>query len=450
MTAPPRAPSAETSAAKTLWIVVIAVAVRGLVSVFGYALLVLVSRALSTAEYGRYAFAASVALAGAALGVRGTDQLLVQQAPRLVVGRSKFLADLQHFVQRRTTVGVAIAVPLGMALVAVQSRDVGPADYLLPALLVGALIATGAYATVENAWLSAHQRPLLADAITLLGTAVLTLVAFAGVRYGFGRESGTAALLAQVVGTVGGLVAVYYVNTALRAPVASNGAGPLQVRHWTRVGKSFLQMAVCQAASGRSIVIALGLALDAEEFALVFAAWKISQLLEVPQMAVGSWAAPRFAGDPDHERLQSLLTLLARFLAGIGLTAGLALLVVREPVLGFFGSDFAEASTALMIMVIGRVVVLQFGPVPYLLGAMGSHRVMLRIEVVLAVVGLPAATAAAWGFGVTGAAVGIALTSVVRTVAMWWALGRHHSLWGLPISPNSRGHALLLTKPDAL
>jgi O-antigen/teichoic acid export membrane protein len=125
-------------------------------------------------------------------------------------------------------------------------------------------------------------------------------------------------------------------------------------------------------------------------------------------------------------------------MATIGLFLGLALIALRGPLLGVFGSEYRSAADAFMILLIGQAFVQIFGPVGYLVGVMGSERSMLRIEAGVAIVGVPFAALLALRFGVNGAAFGIVVSLVVRTVAMWWTLGRRHSLWGLPVSIGRR------------
>lgn len=419
----------------TLPVMIVAVGVRLLVSVFGYVLQVLVSRSATTAQYGRYAFAASLALALGGLSGRGADQLILQQAPRFVSASPVFLSGLRRFVVRRTLMGLLIALPLSLVILTL-SEDSIPSwrSHALYVGLAAATIVAGAAGSIENAWLSAHGRPLLADTITFLATAVLSCVVFVAIAIGFDRRSGEAALFSVLLGTTIAVTIIHLCCRGMTSGFQTADPGELSERHWRRVASKFFMVALCQAASGKTIVLALGLALNPVEFALLFAAWKMAQLLDIPHMAIGSWSVPRFAGAKDPRSMQPLLTNISRFMATIGLFLGLALIALRGPLLGVFGSEYRSAADAFMILLIGQAFVQIFGPVGYLVGVMGSERSMLRIEAGVAIVGVPFAALLALRFGVDGAAFGIVVSLVVRTAAMWWTLGRRHSLWGLPVS----------------
>jgi O-antigen/teichoic acid export membrane protein len=422
----------------TLPVMIVAVGVRLLVSLFGYVLQVLVSRSATTAQYGRYAFASSVALAFSGLAPRGSDQLVLQQAPRFVFASPVFLSGLRRFVVRRTLVGFAIAVPVSIVVLTLGDTPDALGTYLLYASLTVATVIVGSFGTLENAWLSAHGRPLLADTLTFLATAVLSCAVFLVISIGLDRHSGEMALLSVLLGTAMAVAIIHLCCRWTTRGFEAADPGELSERHWRRVANKFFMVALCQAASGRSIVLALGFALDPTQFALLFAAWKMAQLLDVPHMAIGSWAAPRFAAARDARSMQPLLTTISQFMAVISVVLGVALIVFRDPILGVFGDEYRGVARAFVVLVVGRSVVQQLGPVGYLLGVMGSERSMLRIEAGVAIFGVPFATLLAWRFGVNGAAIGIVVSLVVRTVAMWWSLGRRHSLWGLPIRIEAR------------
>jgi O-antigen/teichoic acid export membrane protein len=423
---------ATTVLLSTLPVMIVAVGVRLLVSVFGYVLQVLVSRSATTAQYGRYAFASSVALAFGGLAARGSDQLVLQQGPRFVFASPVFLSGLRHFVVRRTLVGLIIAVPVSVAVLTLGETPDTLGTYVLYASLTAATVVVGSFGTVENAWLSAHGRPLLADTLTFLATAVLSCAIFVAIGIGLDRRSGEAALLSVLLGTAIAVAVIHLCCRGMTSGFETADPGELSERHWGRVANKFFMVALCQAASGRTIVLALGLALDPTEFALLFAAWKMAQLLDIPHMAVGSWSTPRFAGAREPRSMQPLLTSISRFMSAIGIVLGVALILLRDPLLGVFGDEYRGAAKAFVVLLIGQAVVQQFGPVGYLLGVMGSERSMLRIEAGVALVGVPFAALLAWRFGVNGAAFGIVISLVFRTLLMWWSLGRRHALWGLP------------------
>jgi len=418
----------------TLPVMIVAVGVRLLVSVFGYVLQVLVSRSATTAQFGRYAFATSLALAFSGLAARGSDQLILQQAPRFVSASPVFLSVLRRFVVRRIVIGLVIAVPASVVVLTLAEDSATWRSQALYAALTAATVVVGAVGIIENAWLSAHGRPLLADTLTLLATAVLSCVIFLAIGVGLDRRSGEAGLLSVLLGTTIAVVVIHLCCRGMTSGFQTADPGDLSERHWRRVASKFFMVALCQMASGRTIVLALGLALHPVEFALLFAAWKMAQLLDIPHMAIGSWAVPRFAGAKDTSTLQPLLTHITRFMSTIGVFVGLGLIVVRAPLLGVFGDEYRSAANAFIILLVGQVVVQLFGPVAYLLGVMGSERSMLRIEAGVAIVGLPCAVLLAFRYGVNGAALGIVASLVGRRVAMWWMLGRRHSIWGLPWS----------------
>ena len=157
-------------------------------------------------------------------------------------------------------------------------------------------------------------------------------------------------------------------------------------------------------------------------------AFNIAFLTALPRTAVNVLLAPAFAGlHARHDRagLQALATRSALWTLLGATCIALPAAVLAEPVLSWFGRDFAAGVPALRILLVGQVVVAGAGSQLYLLTMTGHERaaatLMLASTVGNAVVGAVFIRL----FGLTGAAVATTLTMVAWNAAMALSIWRH-------------------------
>jgi O-antigen/teichoic acid export membrane protein len=140
-------------------------------------------------------------------------------------------------------------------------------------------------------------------------------------------------------------------------------------------------------------------------------------------------------------RLQRMLTASSRWIFGLTLPAGLALIVLAQPLLRIFGPEFVAAVSPLAILCVGRLVNVATGWNLASLMMTGYQReaasllaVMLALNVVVS-----AALISAWG--INGAAAGSAIRMIVWNLLLSWQLrartGLDSSILGLPVRPST-------------
>lgn len=152
-------------------------------------------------------------------------------------------------------------------------------------------------------------------------------------------------------------------------------------------------------------------------------AMQISQIAYFGLNAVNSVVAPRFArlAHGDHTvRLRRLVTVGSRsvFLMSFAVLIFMAVLGPRF-LRSTFGEEFLPAYTPLMILLAGQLANAYFGSVGVLLNMTGHERANARIVTIAAAVNVCLNIGLIPIFGMVGAAVATALTSLVWNIALW-------------------------------
>jgi O-antigen/teichoic acid export membrane protein len=103
-----------------------------------------------------------------------------------------------------------------------------------------------------------------------------------------------------------------------------------------------------------------------------------------------------------------------------------------------FGAEYAAASTIVLVMIVGHVVLVLSGNPPYILTMTGQQRIVLIVNLGAAIVMVVLGTLGALTYGATGLAAGSSASLIVQHGLLWWLARRKLGLWthvGRPILP---------------
>lgn len=149
------------------------------------------------------------------------------------------------------------------------------------------------------------------------------------------------------------------------------------------------------------------------------AANQIVGLLGLPLVAVGSVIVPKFAVASANEEKKKLDEAFRRAtITSIGLSAPLLIVFAFFPavVAQFFGGDFFDARSVVLILLIGAAVNIAAGPVGALLAVAGEEQAVGTSRVVAAVATLVLCVVTVPKYGADGAAFSMTLGQIVFNV----------------------------------
>lgn len=333
---------------------------------------------LGAASYGAY----TQALAWASLlgipALIGADQLLVRQ---IAGSRSTGEWGLSRGLWRRSQRSVVVAslsvilLAVGLAWMLRGHYDEETRRAIHIALLMVPVVALtrlrqGALQGLGHVTASQTPEFLVRPGLFTLSVCLLPLLGVWSLNSG-------GALTANLMANLAALAAGSWLLTR-RWPESFRDATPvLPTDAWWKASISLVVLGGLQVVNAQTDLLMLG-PLRGKSVAGIYAiAVYLSALVPFFLYAFNAAIAPRVSelwAKKDREGLQRALTHSIRTVALLSVLPVAALLLLREPLLGFIGPEYLAAGSPLTILVVGQLVNVLMGSVGVLLIMTGHER----------------------------------------------------------------------------
>ncbi|PWG61338.1 oligosaccharide flippase family protein [Spiribacter halobius] len=394
------------------------------------ALTILLARTLGPAGYGLYAYVYALVWLMVVPAELGLPMLVVRETAR---ARAHHRWDLMRGVWRWAAV-MAIGLAVGVTLVA------GSAAWTLAARFSAEQLATFAWGVLlaplmvlgnlAGAALRGLRHVLqgqLPDLVIRYSLA-LALCAVGALVAGDAFTPDVAMALHAAAAAVALLAGLHMLARA--RPEELSGAQPAyRRREWLTSTIPLALVAGTYLIHQQTDIVILGLLVDDADVGIYRVAVQTSGFVAFGLHAVNMIAAPQFArlhALGDRERLQAVVTTTARVILALTALVVACLVLFGRPVIGFaFGSDYAAAYLAIVILAIGQVCNAAFGSVVFLLNMSGCERVTLRVLACAVVLNIGLNLLLIPLFGLEGAALATATTLALWNFLLWRAVRRH-------------------------
>jgi O-antigen/teichoic acid export membrane protein len=409
-----------------------------------YAAQLVLARLAGAASYGDYAFVFAWVTVLAYLAALGFDVSLLRLVPAYQERRDwGLIRGVIRYAETRTVaLGAGIAVAGTIAVLIARERL--PPE-LRATFLVGLpMVPVWALLWVRSATVRAWGGVLTAlapDRLVRDGVLLLVLgIAGAGlVRH----VNAPFAMLATLAGSVVGLALVSVARRA-RRPGEVRLATPRSDRpQWRRIALPLVVIAIAETAMNRAGVVLVGWIIGTTSAGFYSLAFNLSSIVVLPRMAVNALFAPMVSAMFVRRELGGLQALIGRTavwtLLG-GAAIALPLAVLAQPMLAWFGHDFAAALPLLRVLLIGQMVAAGAGSQIFLMTMTGHEHAAAVILSAGTVIEIVAAALLTVLFGALGAAIGYTLMLVAVNAAMMLFIRRKLGLMpGLIAAGRSRG-----------
>jgi O-antigen/teichoic acid export membrane protein len=205
-------------------------------------------------------------------------------------------------------------------------------------------------------------------------------------------------------------------------PRAVEEAVPAYARsEWCRTTLPLVIIAVSETAMNRTGVVLLGWLGYTKDAGIYALAFNIALMVMVPRMAMNTLFAPAVSAlfvRNDRPALQAMITKAALWALCGGACIALPLALFSDPLLAWFGHDFAAAATLVRILLFGQVIAAGAGSQLFIMTMTGNER-SAAILIVLSVAANGAATFLLIGvLGPVGAAVANTATLIAWNAGM--------------------------------
>jgi O-antigen/teichoic acid export membrane protein len=408
-----------------------AFAVRVASAAIAYIAQIVLARWMGTFEYGIYVFVWTWVLilgsvSGLGFGVaagRFVPEHQEKKEPDLLRG---FLRGSRAYGLAAGTVfaalGIAIILLLGDKI---ESHFVWP--------LILALICLPFFAVTETQ--DGIARTLDAPGIALVPPYILRpllLLALMILTHEAGlAATATVALLCAIVATW--LTALVQFVALARHLGRRVPAGPRRFasRYWLAAS---LPLFVADGAHVMLLnvdVLILAFFVPPDQVGIYFAVTKTLVLGAFVAFAVGAAVAHRYAEyhvSGDRERLQAFVLQSAQWTFWPTLAAVALMVLLGRPFLALFGPSFVEGYPLMLILSLGVLLRAAVGPTDRLLAVLGEQTVLARLILATLLVAIALHVLLVSLYGVTGAAIAVALTTLVEGGLLAWAAHRRLGL----------------------
>jgi len=419
----PAQPVQPVKSLRTHWLqgAGVGVLLQGIGLVFGFATNVFVARLLGPHGLGQYSYVLAIV---AVLSVMATLGLPTVIARLLATYQSKGeWAQARGILKWSNLVIGSTGLLLGLGLVAggmLLDRNSQLQLYLLAAPLVVVL----AWTNIRQRALQGLHRPLAAQlpeqfikhSVFLSVGVILWISGYQFIM----RPNGVMAvwLLASTASLLFGAALL----RRLSPPALRTADSSYEPRAWLTIALPILFTDVLGVVLGNTDTIILGWLRSLEEVGLYQVAFRLSimmlVLLGASNWVLTPWFA-RFHATSEKERLQSVVTRTTRAIFAATLVLYLVAALWGKTLLGvFFGEKFVESYPILLILGAGQLINVACGPAYNLLAMTGGQRELawstaaaVMLNILLCLLLIP-------GFGLTGAAISVAITTSAYNVLL--------------------------------
>lgn len=405
--------------------------VRVASAAIAYIAQIVLARWMGTFEYGIYVFVWTWVLilgsiSGLGFGVAAGRFVPEHQEKRETDLLRGFLLGSRAYGLAAGTafaaLGVAIVLTLGDKI---ESHFVWP--------LILALICLPFFAVTETQ--DGIARTLDAPGIALIPPYILRpllLLALMIATHEAGVAStATIALLCAIVATwLTALIQHVALTRHLRRSVP-RGPRRFASRYWLAASVPLFIADGAHVMLLNVDVLILAFFVSPDQVGIYFAVTKTLVLGAFVAFAVGAAVAHRYAEyhvSGDRARLQAFVLRSAQWTFWPTLIAVTLMVLLGRPFLSLFGPGFVEGYPLMLILSLGVLLRAAVGPTDRLLAVLGEQTVLARLVLITLIVAITLHVVLISQYGVIGAAIAVALTTLVEGGLLAWAAQRRLGL----------------------
>jgi O-antigen/teichoic acid export membrane protein len=388
-----------------------------------------IARILGVDTYGVYAYVFAWMVILAYFSTLGFDVGLLRFVPAYEAERAwPLLRGVIQYAQRRAMLVGLSVIFIGILVVnawasSPELRSTFLAGFALVPILALVRIrcsAVRAFGGVVSA--------LVPDRVVRDGT-LIGLLAIASLGLGWTLN----APFVMVATLISSALAFVCAGLAMRRrrPRAIDDILPAYAAAWRRAAIPLVILGATEALLNRTGVILLGWIADTKSAGIYSLAFNIALVVTLPRIAVNTLFAPVISdlhARGDKETVQLLITRTASWTFCAGICIAAVLFLLANPLLAWFGAGYEAGVPALRILLISQVMAASAGSQLYVMTMTGHERSAAMLLALCAMVNAAASALLVGMFGLTGAAIGTAVSLVVWNVAMALFLSRRLNL----------------------
>jgi O-antigen/teichoic acid export membrane protein len=389
----------------------------------------LVARLVGAETYGVYAYVIAWMTILAYFSALGFDIALLRFVSAYQTTEAWSLArGVIQYAERRTLAVSVLVMLAGTSAVVIWSRQFSPE--LRNTFLVGfILVPLWALLWVRCSIVRAFGGVVLALAPDKVVRDGLLLVLVVLANLWLRRQiDAPLVMMATLVSSVVALGLASGAMRRLRPGVFTIVPPEYAALTWRRTAVPLVIITAAEALLNRTGVVLLGWFGETTQAGVYSLAFNIAFLVVLPRAAVNTLFAPTISSlfaRKDHATLQALVTQAASWTLCAAVCIALALAVLAEPILTWFGKDFADGVPALRILLVGQVIAASYGSQLSVMTMTEHERGAAALLMLSVFVNVVASVVFISMFGLIGAAIATSIALIVWNLAMALFIRRH-------------------------
>ncbi len=402
-------------------------AVHFFAAILGIILVIVMTKGLGKSDYGIFSFSFSVIGIVVNLATYGLCALTVRETPSLLskgqTGMSKGLYKWSVKLIIVLCISFALIAAGYIAFTAFYLHIYKQTDYIVPLLL--ALISVPVYGLMN--YYSASLRGRYKIVLSLLPDNIIKpaifLVCLGLLHVFFLNFNATTAILANAIAY---LFATVFAIAAFYKVSAFNGiTAEYNKELWKNTFKSFLLLLILTSIDSRMDILMLGYLKTPAHVGVYSAAEMLGTKLVVFQQIMNFISAPsisRMHTLEEKEKLQSAITKISKGVVLISFPVFLVLIIFSKYIMSYFGPGFGDGQMVLIIITIGQLVNLIFGPVGNLSIMTGNQRYLILFTAVSLVINFSVNLLLTPAMGINGTAIAFSTSLIAWNVGMFFTI----------------------------
>jgi O-antigen/teichoic acid export membrane protein len=389
----------------------------------------LVARLIGAETYGVYAYVIAWMAILAYFSALGFDIALLRFVSAYQTTEAWSLArGVIQYAERRTLAVSILVMLAGTSAVVIWSRHFPPE--LRNTFLVGfILVPLWALLWVRCSIVRAFGGVVLALAPDKVVRDGLLLVLVVLANLWLRRHiDAPLVMMATLVSSIVALGLASGAMRRLRPSVLTIAPPEYDALTWRRTAVPLVIITAAEALLNRTGVVLLGWFGETTQAGIYSLAFNISFLVVLPRAAVNTLFAPAISilfAQKDHATLRALVTQAASWTLGAAVCIALALAVLADPILTWFGKDFADGVPALRILLVGQVIAASYGSQLSVMTMTEHERGAAALLMLSAFVNVVASIVFISMLGLIGAAIATTIALIVWNLAMAVFIRRH-------------------------
>jgi O-antigen/teichoic acid export membrane protein len=397
----------------------------------------LIARIVGVETFGVYSYVLAWVTVLAYTSALGFDIALLRFVPAYRANQAwALLRGVIRYAQLRMAAASILVIVIGFTVIAVLARNISPelgqtflaGFFLVPvwALLWIRVSIVRAYGGVLSA--------IVPDRMVRDGGLICIVMLL-----GWGLKwplDAPLLMIATLASTAAALALASLSMQQLHPREIDCIAAGYEAPIWRQTILPLVVIAATEAVLNRCGVLVLGWIGSTTDAGIYALAFSISFMVALPRAAVNTLLAPTISDlfvRKQHHTLQILIARTAMWTLCGAAGSAIALAVIADPLLAWFGRGYEAGAPALRILLVGQVLAASCGSQLSIMTMTGCERGAAVLLIVSALVNILLSAILVSLLGLTGAAISTTLTFVVWNVAMAAFIWHHLRLLPGPV-----------------